>query len=219
MIGDVESYDPFCRTLANASRSVIVSVEYRLAPEHKFPAAVGDAFDSVVWASENLERLGVAGGIAVAGDSAGGNLAAVSALRCRDKGVSLKAQVLVFPFISFDFVSRSSIEYAETFFLTMKQGKWFSNQYLSRPEDAFDPMFAPILAGNFGGLPPALVVTAEYDPLRDLGEAYADTLAKAEVPVTSVRVRGVTHGFIALPGNGGDTYSMIGGYLRRIFQT
>jgi len=218
VIGDVESYDPFCRSLANASRSVIISVDYRLAPEYKFPTAVNDSLDSVTWVLEHAERFGVTEGIAVAGDSAGGNLAAVCALKLRDRGTTLKAQILVFPFVSFDLVSRSSIEYADAFFLTMKQAKWFSAQYLSRMEDALNPMFSPILAGNFNGVPPSLVITAEYDPLRDQGEAYADTLANSGVTVTSVRVRGVTHGFIALPGIGGDTCSMIGGYLRRIFQ-
>ena len=218
VIGDVESYDPFCRTLANASRSLVLSVDYRLAPEHKFPAAANDAIDSATWAVKNAERLGVREGVVLAGDSAGGNLAAVAALRCRDRGVALKAQVLIFPFTSFDPVSRSSVEYGESYYLTRKQGAWFGAQYLSRPEDVLDPMFSPILAGNFKGLPPSLVVTAEYDPLRDQGEAYADALADAGVAVTSVRVRGVTHGFIGLPGIGGDTYAMVGGYLRKAFQ-
>jgi acetyl esterase len=156
-------------------------------------------------------------GVVVAGDSAGGNLAAVSALRCRDNGVNLKAQVLVFSFVSFDPVSHSSVEYSDNFFLTTKQGAWFAAQYASGPQDALNPMFSPALAGNFGGLPPSLVITAEYDPLRDQGEAYADMLAKAGVTVASMRVRGVTHGFIALPGIGGDTCSMIGGYIRKTF--
>ena len=218
VIGDVESYDPFCRTLANASGSVVISVDYRLAPEHKFPAAVVDSLDAVTWCSENAKRFEITDGIVVAGDSAGGNLAAVDALRCRDKGVPLKAQVLVFPFISFDVVSRSAVEYADTFFLTKKQSNWFGTQYLSQPADVLSPDFSPILARSFDGLPPSLVVTAEYDPLRDQGEAYADKLASAGVAVTSVRVRGVTHGFIGLPGIGGDTYAMIGGYLRRVFK-
>jgi len=219
VIGDVESYDPFCRSLANASRCVVVSVDYRLAPEHKFPTAVDDACDSLAWALKNAERLGMSKGAVVAGDSAGGNLAAVSALWCKEKGMALKAQILIFPFVSFDVASRSSIENADGLFLTRKVGSWFSAQYLTRPEDALNPRFSPILAGSFSGLPPTLVVTAEYDLLRDQGEAYADILAKAGVHVTSIRVRGVTHGFIALPGIGGDTCSMIGGYLRRIYQT
>ena len=219
VIGDVESYDPFCRALANASESVVISVDYRLAPEHKFPTAVNDAFDSVTWALKNTARFGITQGIAVAGDSAGGNLSAVSALKCRDEGLGLKAEVLVFPFTSFDVASRSSIEYGDSLFLTRKQGTWFGAQYLSRPEDALSPLFSPILNPNLSGLPPTLLVTAEYDPLRDQGEAYADMLAKAGVLVTSVRVRGVTHGFIALPGIGGDTCSMIGGYLKKTFQS
>jgi acetyl esterase len=219
VIGDVESHDPFCRSLANASESVVISVDYRLAPEHKFPSAVNDAFDSVAWALKNAERLGITKGIVVAGDSAGGNLSAVTSLKCRDAGLSLKAEILIFPFTSFDVASRSSVEFADSLFLTRKQGAWFGAQYLSRPEDALSPLFSPILAGNLSGVPPSLVVTGEYDPLRDQGEAYADLLAKAEVTVTSIRVRGVTHGFIALPGVGGDTCSMIGGYLKRVFSS
>ena len=217
VIGDVESYDPFCRTLANASRCPVLSVDYRLAPEHKFPAAVTDSFDAVGWAAANSAKLGMAKGVAVAGDSAGGNLAAVAALMCRDRKVELKAQVMAFPFIALDVTSRSYIEYSKGFFLTGKQGAWFSAQYMNGPQDALDPKLSPILWGDFEGLPPALILTAEYDPLRDQGEAYADTLARAGVEVTSLRVRGVTHGFTALPGVGGDAFAMMGGYLRKKF--
>ena len=219
VLGDVESHDPFCRSLTNASGCVVVSVDYRLAPEHKFPAAVDDAFDSVVWAFKNAEKFGMTRGIVVAGDSAGGNLSAVCALKCRDKGLALKAEVLIFPFTSFDVVSRSSVEYGDSLFLTRKQGAWFVAQYLSRVEDALNPLFSPALANDLSGVAPSLVITAEYDPLRDQGEAYADMLAKAGVAVTSIRVRGATHGFIALPGVGGDVASMIGGYLKRVFRS
>lgn len=218
VIGDIESHDPFCRMLANASRSVVISVDYRLAPEHKFPAAVTDAFDATSWVVNNASKFGITRGVAVAGDSAGGNLAAVSSLMCRDKRVNLKAQVLIFPFISIDFVSRSSIEYSDKLFLTRKQASWFSTQYLTKREDALSPKFSPILWGNFADLSPCLLITAEYDPLRDQGEAYADTLAGAGVSVSSLRVRGVTHGFIGLPQIGRDTYAMIGGYLQRRFE-
>jgi acetyl esterase len=218
VVGDIESHDPFCRALANASRAVVISIDYRLAPEHKFPAAVTDAFDSVRWALKNTGRFGITQGIVVAGDSSGGNLSAVCALKCRDNGLDLKAEVLVFPFTSFDVASRSSVEYGDSLFLTRKLGNWFGAQYLSCPEDALNPLFSPILASNLGGVAPTLVITAEYDPLRDQGEAYADLLAKAGVKVTSIRVRGATHGFTALPGTGGDVCSMIGGYLSRVFR-
>jgi acetyl esterase len=219
VIGDVESHDPFCRALANASGSVVISVDYRLAPEHKFPTAVNDAIDSVKWVLKSQGEFGITQGIAVSGDSAGGNLSAVSALKCRDDGLALKAEVLIFPFTSFDVSSRSSVEYADSLFLTRRQGAWFGAQYLSHPEDALSPQFSPILASNLSGVAPTLVITAEYDPLRDQGEAYADLLAKAGVTVTSMRVRGTTHGFIALPGTGGDVCAMIGGYLGRIFRS
>lgn len=217
-IGDVESYDPFSRALANASQCVVLSVDYRLAPEHKFPAAVTDSFDAVSWAVKNSSKLGMTKGVAVAGDSAGGNLAAVSALLCRERNLELKAQVMVFPFIAIDVVSRSSIEYTEGRALAKKVGAWFDAQYLNSPQDVLNPKFSPILWSNFKNLPPALVVTAEYDPLRDSGEAYADTLAKDGVAVTSIRIRGVSHGFTALPGIGWDAWAMIGGYLKRRFQ-
>ena len=215
VIGDIDSYDPFCRALANASGSVIISIGYRLAPENKFPAAVTDAFDSVGWALRNTAKFGITQGIAVAGDSSGGNLSAVCALKCRDEGLALRAEVLVFPFTSFDVASRSSVEYGESLYLTRRLGNWFGAQYLSRPEDVLSPLFSPILSPSLGGVAPTLVITAEYDPLRDQGEAYADLLAKAGVAVASIRVRGATHGFTALPGIGGDVCSMIGGYLRR----
>jgi acetyl esterase len=166
----------------------------------------------------NSAKLGMTKGVAVAGDSAGGNLAAVSALMCRDRGIELKAQVLVFPFIAFDVVSRSAIEYSNFLSLTRKQAFWFNAQYTSGPQDHANPKFSPILWGKFEGLPPALIMTAEYDALRDQGEAYADTLAEAGVDVTSVRVRGVTHGFIGLPEIGGDAFAMMGGYLKRRFR-
>lgn len=218
VIGDVESYDPFSRMLANASQCVVLSVDYRLAPEHKFPAAVTDAFDAVSWTVKNSTRLGMTKGVAVAGDSAGGNLTAVSSLMCRDKKVELKAEVLLFPFIAFDVVSRSAIEYSNFLSLSRKQAVWFNTQYTSGPQDFVNPKYSPILWGNYEGLPPTLVMTAEYDALRDQGEAYADVLAKAGVAVTSTRVRGVTHGFIGLPEIGGDAFAMMGGYLKRRFR-
>ena len=219
VMGDVGSYDPFSRALANASQCVVLSVDYRLAPEHKFPAAVADSFDAVSWAVRNSSELGMTKGVAVAGDSAGGNLTAVSALLCREKKVKLKAQVMVFPLVALDVVSRSSIEYAGGRVLPKGIGAWFDAQYLNGRQDALDPRFSPILWGNFENLPPALVVTAEYDPLRDSGEAYADTLATAGVAVTSIRIRGVGHGFTSLLGIGWDSFAMIGGYLRRRFQS
>jgi acetyl esterase len=219
VIGDIESYDPFSRMLANESQCVVVSVDYRLAPENKFPAAVVDAFDATSWVTNNVSKLGtsIKGGVAVAGDSAGGNLATVSALMCKDKRIDLKAQVLLFPYVSIDFVSRSSIEFSEKLFLDRRQARWFARQYLSKMEDALNPKMSPILWENFTGLTPCLIMSAEYDPLRDQGEAYADTLALAGVEVTSIRVRGVTHGYIGLPETGANTYAMIGGYLKNKF--
>jgi acetyl esterase len=218
VVGDVESYDPFSRILANASQCVLVSVDYRLAPENKFPDAVTDAFDATCWVTNNVSKLNPSiKGVAVAGDSAGGNLATVSALMCKDKKMDLKAQVLIFPYVSIDFVSRSSIEFSEKFFLDRKWTRWFGRQYLSKMEDALNPKMSPILWENFSGLAPCLIMTAEYDPIRDQGEAYADTLAQAGVEVTSLRVRGVTHGYIGLPQIGADTYAMVGGYLKNKF--
>ena len=220
VIGDIESYDPLCRAITNSCNCVVVSVDYRLAPENKFPATVIDAFDSTKWIYQNLERFNGKMGIAVAGDSAGGNLAAVVSILSKENKINLKKQVLIYPAVGFDVVSRSVTEYAEGFFLSRSDIEWFGSQYLRNPADALDYRFSPILYPDLSGLAPALIITAEYDPLRDQGESYANRLLQAGVPVTSVRFNNVIHGFLsffAAMQQGNDAIGLVGCALRKTF--
>jgi acetyl esterase len=203
VVCDLDTHDNVCRTIARRAEAVVVAVDYRLAPEHKFPAAVDDSYAATLWVAANAGRLGIdPGRIAVGGDSAGGNLAAVVALKCRDHGgPAIALQVLVYPVMnlaSFDTASYS--EFAEGHNLTRSEMEWFRDCYLARPEDGFDPLASPLLAADLRGLPPALVITAECDVLRDEGEAYARRLEEAGVPVTSCRYPGVIHPFFSMPG-------------------
>ena len=193
VFGDIETYDHLCRSITNSCECKVVSVDYRLAPEHKFPAAVIDATDSLGWVLENMDE-GL--GVAVAGDSAGGNLAAVVSHTFKSK---LKYQVLIYPAVGFDQTSRSMTEFSEGYFLTSEMINWFGRLYLSKESDVFDPRFSPILFKDFKNLPPALIITAEYDPLRDQGEAYANKLAENGVETVSIRFNGMIHGFLTIP--------------------
>jgi len=200
VLGSVETHDHVCRRLANLSGAVVVSVDYRLAPEHKFPAAVEDAYDAAKWVADNYDKLGVDNGkIAVAGDSAGGNLAAVTAIMARDRGESfVKYQVLIYPAVNLTgspTVSRVEYSGPEYVILTADLMAWFGRQYFSKPQDALSPYASPIFA-DLSNLPPALVITAEYDPLRDEGELYAHLLKTRGVRAVAVRYNGVIHGFV-----------------------
>jgi acetyl esterase len=197
VIGDLETHDPVCRALANAAGCIVVSVDYRLAPEHKFPAAVEDCFAATKWVAENAGSLGGdPDRIAVGGDSAGGNLAAVVSLLARDQGgPRLRHQLLVYPVTEYDASTPSAIEFGEGYFLDRRFMLWFWGHYLRNEADRSDPRAAPLHASDLRGLPSALVITAEYDPLRDEGEAYAARLNEAGVPVTCIRFQGQLHGF------------------------
>ncbi len=175
VIGDIESHDPICRTLANSANCVVVSVEYRLAPEAKFPAAADDAYAAVAYVSAHASEFGAdASRIAVGGDSAGGNLAAVVSLMARDQGgPDLVFQLLIYPVIERDFERPSYKDNAAGYLLSQDVMRWFWLQYIRSDDDARNPYAAPILADTLAGLPPALVITAEFDPLRDEGDAYA----------------------------------------------
>jgi acetyl esterase len=196
VVGSLDTFDPICRALAAAVPAVVVAVDYRLAPEHRFPAAVEDSYAATLWASRNAASLGgTQQRLAVAGDSAGGNLAAVVALGARDRGgPAIAFQLLVCPVMDAAMDSASYREKADGFYLTAAGMRWYWDHYLGGA-DGSRPDASPLRAAFFGGLPPALVVSAEHDPLRDEGEAYAARLRAAGVPAAVSRYPGVVHGF------------------------
>ena len=196
VVGTMDTYDPLCRALAAATPAVVVSVDYRLAPEHRWPAAVEDAYAATVWASRNAAELGGAQHrLAVAGDSAGGNLAAVVALGARDRGgPAIAFQLLVCPALDVTGDTGSWREFAEGLDLTAAGMRWYWDHYLGEA-DGTAPDASPARAAFLGGLPPALVIVASHDILRDEGEAYAARLADAGVAATATRIPGVVHGF------------------------
>ncbi|HEY1969041.1 MAG TPA: alpha/beta hydrolase, partial [Pseudonocardia sp.] len=171
VLGDIEVADKPCRQLANTTGSVVVSVEYRLAPEHKAPAAAQDCYSATAWVAEHAAELGGdPARLAVAGDSAGGNLAAVVALMARDRGTpSLALQLLIYPITD---VARERVANGVGYLLTRRAMDWFEGHYLAGPDDVDNPYVAPLRMENLAGLPPAAVVTAGYCPLRAEGEAY-----------------------------------------------
>jgi acetyl esterase len=197
VIGDIDTTDPLCRTLTNRAGCVTVSVGYRLAPEHKFPAGAEDCYAATRWVADHAAEIGGdPARQAVAGTSAGANLAAAVALMARDRGgPPIAFQLLVYPVANYDFDTDSYKENAEGYFLTRGRMVWFWNHYLARPEDGCNPYASPLQATDLSGLPPALVITAEYDPLRDEGEAYAARLKEAGVAIEVRRYDGVVHGF------------------------
>ena len=200
VIGDLESHDQVCRALANATPCLVVAVDYRLAPEHKFPAAAEDAIAATRWIAANATRLGIdAQRLAVGGDSAGGNLAAVVTLEARDRGgPRLVHQLLVYPGTDMRMGWPSAERHAEQLPLTRAGMRWFIAHYLRSAADEADWRASPLRAANFGGLPPALVITAGFDPLCDEGEAYAKALRSAGVPVLHERFEGQIHGFLSM---------------------
>lgn len=198
VVGSIDSHDGYCRSLVNAADVIVVSVDYRLAPEHKFPAAAEDAFAATRWVHENASSFGgLPERIAVAGDSAGGNLAAVVPLMARDRGgPPIALQVLIYPITDYDFNTPSYNDCATGYFLTRDSMIWFWEQYLAQEADGINPYVSPLRAENLQGLPPALVITAGYDPLRDEGEAYAQRLQEAGVETKLSRYDGMIHGFV-----------------------
>ncbi|WP_035857863.1 alpha/beta hydrolase [Cryptosporangium arvum] len=199
VLGDVDTHDDHARWICREVGAVVLSVGYRLAPESPWPGPVDDALSAVRWASEHIDALGGdASRIAVAGDSAGGNLAAVVAQDCRDAGgPAIAAQLLIYPATDFVEEFPSLAQNAHGYFLTGTDMAWFSANYLPPTAEKADPRLSP-LRGRLEGLPPAVVVTAEFDPLRDAGEAYATALAAAGVPTRAHRFDGLIHGFFGL---------------------
>ncbi|GGO10355.1 esterase/lipase [Microbispora rosea subsp. aerata] len=200
VFGSVERNDALARDLAHRTGAVVVSVDYRLAPEHPFPAAADDAFGVVRDVHARPAFYGVdARRVAVVGDSAGGNLAAVTAWLARDAGLRLAHQALIYPVVDVATDTPSYRAYGKGFGLDAAEMRWFIEQY-AVDADRRDPRLAPIHLPDKSGLAPATVITAECDPLCDEGEAYARELAKAGVPVERWRYEGAVHGFFGLPG-------------------
>ena len=200
VIGSLDTHDGGCRAFANAADAVVVSVDYRLAPEHPFPAPVDDAFAALEWVHAHAEDVGIdAARIAVAGDSAGGNLAAVVAQIARDAGgPPVCFQLLIYPVTDHEFDSVSMNDNAEGYFLSRDAMRWFYSHYLRDPAEGANPLVSPIRASDLSGLPPALVITAEFDPLRDQGIAYAVAMSAAGTVVSSTTYDGVFHGFLSM---------------------
>ena len=198
VIGDLETVDKPLRSLALRSGAVVLSVDYRLAPEHVYPAAFDDSYAATVWAAEHAAELGAdPAQVVVGGDSAGGNLAAAVALAARDRGgPQLAGQLLIYPITDFDFTTRSYVDNGEGYLLQRATMQWFWAHYLGAADLGKDPYAAPLRADNLVGLPPAFVMTCEFDPLRDEGEAYAARLRDAGVAVSARRYDGMLHGFL-----------------------
>jgi acetyl esterase len=200
VIGDLETHDNMARYVCRDSAAVVVSVDYRLAPEHVFPAAADDAVASARWIAANLDRFGGDDRLGVAGDSAGGNLAAVVAQTLVAEGTPVTAQLLVYPAVDAAGEYPSRVENAKGYFLEQPTMDWFYGHYAGAWEDTKDPRLAPLHHPDLAGQPPAVIVTAEYDPLRDEGEAYGDALKAAGVHVDVTRYDGLIHGFFDMGG-------------------
>jgi acetyl esterase len=199
VIGSLDSYDATCRELAQGAGCVVVSIDYRLAPEHRYPAAPNDCYAGLAWVAANAASLGAdAKRLAVGGDSAGGNLSAVVSQMARDQGgPAIRFQLLIYPVTDADFTTPSYAQNAEGYLLTTSAMKWFWGHYASDAQRR-EPYASPLRAKDLSGLPPAWVCTAEFDPLRDEGEAYAKRLQQAGVSTALTRYDGLIHGFISM---------------------
>ncbi|WP_085991342.1 alpha/beta hydrolase [Oceanobacillus senegalensis] len=197
VIGDIETSDASCRMIANQTGRVVVSVDYRLAPEYKFPIPLQDSYTALTWVSENAASInGSASDIVVGGDSAGGNLSTVVSMMSRDlNGPKISAQVLLYPVTDLSYSTPSYQEFSEGFGLDKDLMIWFGNYYINNELDAKNIYVAPLLANDLSNLPPAFVVTAENDVLKDEGIAYANRLQDAGVKVESYTEPGLVHGF------------------------
>jgi len=201
VVGDLESHDYVCRVLTNATGCVVTAIDYRLAPEHKFPAAPEDCYAATKWVAQNAAALGSdADHIAVGGDSAGGNLAAAVALMARDRGgPRIRHQMLIYPVTDAAMDTPSHNQFtADGFVLSKADMEWFWGHYLASPKDGENPYASPLRAKDLKNLPPAHIITASHDPLRDEGEAFAEKLKHAGNQVKVKRYNGVVHGFFSL---------------------
>ena len=197
---NLDTHDPVCRSLANAAGCVVVSVDYRLAPEHPYPAGPEDCYAATQWVAKNGSELGIdVSRIAIGGDSAGGNLTAVTALMARDRGGPvLRFQLMIYPVTDCAFGTPSYRENGEGYFLTQGMMRWFWEKYLADPKQGSEGYASPLRAKNLANLPPGLCITAGYDPLRDEGEAYAARLREAGIDVRTSRYPGMFHGFFGM---------------------
>ena len=223
-IGSVEQFDLITRQVANTSHAIVVSVDYRLAPEHPFPAPLDDCWRALVWVAKNASSFGGdATRVAVMGDSAGGNLAAVCALLARDAGApDLALQVLVYPVVDCDFGTRSYRENGKGFLLTEDDMRWCFSCYTGTDIDRGDWRISPLRAPDLHGVAPAVVITAEYDPLRDEGQAYARRLEAAGVSVAHFSYEGMIHAFFGLSAAfdaSRDALQRVGNELAQAFGT
>ncbi|CDO34478.1 alpha/beta hydrolase [Novosphingobium sp. KN65.2] len=201
VVGTLDTHDALCRQLARESGSAVLSVGYRLAPEHPFPAGLDDCYDALAWAAANGKALGVdTTRLAVAGDSAGGNLAAAVAIRARDEsGPPLRHQLLIYPVTDNDFTLSSYAEHGQNGgFLSTAMMQWFWDHYVGPRNSGHVPLATVHRTEDLAGLPPATVITAEFDPLRDEGMAYAARLAGAGVPTEAEIAPGMIHGFASM---------------------
>ncbi len=222
VFGNLDSHDRLCRSLANGAQCCVVAVDYRLAPEHRFPAAVDDATAAIGQVIANAEALRIdPRRIAAAGDSAGGNLVAVAALQLRDRGgPRLALQTLLYPVTDLRMGSASYRTLGSGYLLTAERMRYFAQQYLNDPAEAVDWRASPLLAPSLAGLPPALVITASHDPLVDEGKAYADRLAEEGATVRYVCYPGMIHGFMTMAGaldGGREAVAEVAAALRDAF--
>ncbi len=203
VVGSIESHDGLCRMFANRAGSVVVSVDYRLAPEHKFPAAAEDAYAAACWTARNADELGIdVRRLVVAGDSAGGNLAAVVSMLARDRGFpDLACQILLYPVTDRDFSTSSYLRHAEGCYLTRAAMIWFFEQYVGGTEasEINDDRLTPLRAKDLSKLPPAVILSAEFDPLCDEAIAFGQRLAAEGIPVIPLSGQGLLHGFLRRP--------------------
>jgi acetyl esterase len=199
VIGDLETHDNICRDICRGARAVVVAVDYRLAPEHPFPAGLDDALAATRWIVAHARQLGGTGTVGVAGDSAGGNFSAVVAQQLRDEGVALAAQFLIYPAVDHVAAQYPSVdENAQGYVLDLPTIHWFHGHYAGTHADQLDPRLAPLQAKDLARLAPALVVTAEFDPLRDSGMAYATALNAAGGHAEHMAGPGMIHGFFEM---------------------
>lgn len=216
VVGDLDTHDGPCRSLCNRAQAVVVSVEYRKAPEHPFPVPLDDAWQALRWVRDNSASLGFgADALVVAGESAGANLAAVVARRARDAGIELAAQVLVYPVTDCVFRTESYRQRGEGFGLTGSEMRWFFDHY-ARGQDWAQSEIAPLRIGDLSGLPPAYLVTCEFDPLRDEGRSYAERLRAAGVPVVHQHLADAIHGVFLMNAVTPVTATLIGGIARYV---